>query len=91
MCALFCLTVVIHDDDLHDGAMAQAGLVVGVHGQLNEERLIRLPFIIINNLNLDDFLCLSRLKDERASLGDVIRTRLRCTVHRLVPVGIQVS
>ena len=83
------LTIIIDNRDFVYGFLPDDGIFVafiaGVDRNLHEEHLIWLPFIIINDLDVDMFEGLVPLKHHGLLHRNVVSVRLGCAVYRLNP------
>ena len=85
---LYILTVIVDDGDLCDGPPADnTVLILVLHADSDEEHLVRLPFVVVHDLDLDVFGRLAWLKHQRFFVRDVVGFCLRCSIKSLNPAN----
>jgi len=75
--------IVINNSDSSSSIMTRQLIIVGLIEQLNEKIFIRLPVVIINNFNFNEFLSLALIKRNNLITSYVIVSSLGLCINSL--------
>lgn len=85
-------TVVVDNGDFSNGMLSNNHFtIIGIDVKFDEERLIRFPHVIIDDLDFNMLTYFIGPEDDFPFLCNVIRTSFSGTVYGLEPVWIMLS